>query len=305
MNLTELQQELRKIETQLATLNQEIESMKPKKVEESEEEYERINRIARKNPIKIEELTKASDFQKNLYLKVLSYLIQVDCSEKIPAIQFLTRIGAGINAEKFTSQYVMQLGLQVTIADLESVIKELDFIKDYLLVDALMLMNMGKGFTDSGSAIIADWLKAWDYSKVDREAIAQITRAFLTQNLSLLNHIQIVDDKRWQGKFWHYIPYHWIKDNRVYYNRPTMNMEVVDEKSLKRGIVKKEDCIAIVNSMSAGTIVGLFPKIQGKRILALKNGLSIIPKKGISMSEKYYICITSYFDKEDLVFVEK
>lgn len=298
MNLTELQQELRKIETQLATLNQEIESMKPKKVEESEEEYERINRIARKNPIKIEELTKASDFQKNLYLKVLSYLIQLDCSEKIPAIQFLTRIGAGINSEKFTSQYVMQLGLQVTIVDLESVIKELDFIKDYLLVDALMLMNMGKGFTDSGSAIIADWLKAWDYSDVDREAIAQITRAFLTQNLSLLNHIQIVDDKRWQGKFWHYIPYHWIKGNRLYYDE--MQGNYTGKK--KTGLVKKG---TIIVEPKKATWYSPYSPFESAEVKAQKKGIFFINESSEGRLGTHTICITSYFDKEDLIFKKK
>lgn len=215
MNLVELQQELRKMEAQLAGLSDEIENMKPQNTSADETEYERISRAAARHPIEIKELCQASDFQQSLYLKLLSYLIYLDCSEPLPAVQHLSRIGAGLNPEKYTTAYLMQIGLQVTPQELAEVVSALELVSDYFLVDALLLLNLGQGLTAKSAALIAGWLGDWHYSAVDRQVLAQIAKAFLTQDFDQLLDIPIEDAKRWQGKFGHYIPREWIKKKRI------------------------------------------------------------------------------------------
>ena len=211
MNLIELQQELRKMEAQLASLSDEIETMKPKDTAGEAAEYERISQTARKYPIEIKELCQASDFQQSLYLKLLSYLIYLDCSEPLPAVQHLSRIGAGLNPEKYTTGYLMQLGLQVTPQELAEVVSALELVSDYFLVDALLLLNLGQGLTAKSAALIAGWLGDWHYSAVDRQALAQIAKAFLTQDFDQLLDILVKDPQHWQGKFGHYISREWIE----------------------------------------------------------------------------------------------
>lgn len=211
MNLIELQQELRKMEAQLAGLSDEIENMKPQNAAADETEYERISRAAARHPIEIKELCQASDFQQSLYLKVLSYLINLDCSEPLPAVQHLSRIGAGLNSEKYTTAYLMQLGLQVTPQELAEVVSALELVSDYFLVDALLLLNLGQGLTAKSAALIAGWLGDWHYSAVDWQALAQIAKAFLTQDFDQLLDILVKDPQHWQGKFGHYISREWIE----------------------------------------------------------------------------------------------
>ena len=53
MGVTEIQGELRKIQTQLSALELQLEDMKPKANEENQEKYKKINTIAEKYQIKI------------------------------------------------------------------------------------------------------------------------------------------------------------------------------------------------------------------------------------------------------------
>ena len=212
MNLTELQIELRNMEEQLSVLHNEIENMKPKSEDVQKEEFATIDKLAAQFPISNSVITNMSDICKKMLFTCLAYIVLATEENIYAGMLYLTRLSQGCSAELKTAD-IYKLGIEVE--DIFKVVNEIKDYKDTVLVEAFIISNLRGPADKKCISAIADVASIMGCDSEELQMIAQIAKYKLVEDLSILQSLPIPRNSRWMGRFWDFIPYEWIKNNRI------------------------------------------------------------------------------------------
>ena len=207
MGVTEIQGELRKIQTQLSELELQLEDMKPKSGEENRETYKKINMIAEKYQIKNKALCFAEEDVRTNYVLCLGFLTMSDKNHIYDKLLFLMRIAEGINAYHDSEK----LYQDITLFNQNRWENSLLILKNYrysLIVDGLILSTL-KQSNEKQLIMIAEVAEIYGISAAELQVCAMVAKAVITENFDILDQIN-----KWNSIFLHYIPGKWLVDRR-------------------------------------------------------------------------------------------
>ena len=257
LSLTDLQVELRSIEEHIERLYVEIETMKPKSINEEQKAFLKITRQAKQYPITVESLNLASHSQKILFISVLAHIISIDEDNLYEKLLYLCRISYGCGL-RFDAAEIYKVGLKFDEEEVGRINEELTELRYVLLVEALIVANV----TGKASSIIlseiAEIATLLNCNRMELQTISQVAKSKLTQNLDLLHELNITKIVNFHNVFDDYIPHEWIVKQRVaccvpvcleghfkgeYNFSPVINYKAVIVKQWKNfnDIVKKGD----------------------------------------------------------------
>jgi len=215
MDLTDLQVELRSIEEHVASLQTEIEKMKPKTGKEQKEEFEKITRIAMQSPIKNTEISKINEVIQKEYIRCLSCLTVNSKGELYSKLLYLSRIAAGCR-EKISAEEIYQSGMEFDVDDMEKMCADFQELKYPFLVDAMILSNISGQADKKDLSVIVDMAFVLGCDRDDIEMVAKVARASLTEKFDILENVSIPEGKKWQKAFTQYIPEKWLATQRIH-----------------------------------------------------------------------------------------
>lgn len=228
MNFTELQMELRSIEEHISQLHNEIEGMKPQIEEEKKTDFESINRLAKKHPVKNTKLTKTSQEIKHIFMRGLAYLLVTEETDAYDRLLYLTRLSIGCGLD-MTAEEIYKNGLEFKAADIERLCTELSGYKYTYLVEAFIVANLSAEPAVDMWFVIADIAKAMGLEKEELRVTAQVAKAKLTDNQDILKGLPALSKNRWSNQFTDYISHDWIVKQRVECGRIcTLKFEFVE-----------------------------------------------------------------------------
>lgn len=261
MGVTEIQGELRKIQTQLSELELQLEEMKPKANEENQEKYKKINIIAEKYQIKNKALLSAKEDVRTNYVLCLGFLTTSNKNHIYDKLLFLMRIAAGIDAYHDSEQ----LYQDITLFNKNDWDNSLQFLEKYrysLITDALILMTLKSNEKEEKLSSIVEVAEIFGVSKEDLTVCAMVAKAVVTDNFDILDGVSIQRENKWNSKFLHYIPEKWLIKRR------------------KECVFKDSSFTGIYSFLGSGEVV--FNRSNSKRIengSVVREGKSLIWKK--------------------------
>lgn len=214
MDLTQLQVELRSIENHISVLHLEIEKMKPRSDEEKNTDFDSISRLALKHPINNAELANALDEMQKSYIYSLSYILQLEDSNRYSKLLYLCRIAASCPIE-LSAKDIYHKGLLFDSEDMDRMCIELSDLRYPFLLDAMVIANLSKECTERTFSIIADIAELMGCGKEEIRVIAIIAKSVLLSNSHILDEIPVPSSNWLSGKFKQYITYDWILNHRV------------------------------------------------------------------------------------------
>lgn len=299
MNLTKLQSELREVQgkltwaqNRLVALEAEIEEMKSEKQIDAEEMYKRITNLAQRHTISNEGLKKAELEIRAEYISCLSYLALIDKEGSEQKLLFLTRLALGLD-RSYTTEVVVEYGLKFGNKDLGESLMRLKDRKLDLILDALILANMGEE-RKMGLSFVADMAYLLGASKEELKVISKVAKAVLENRFDILDEIELTEEhSKWQGMYTHYIPEKWLISRRALCKK----LENVSE--IKKGLkqeryVKKGETVSIgYVSASKWWIPSSSGKSQEVKLVVPKAGLLYYSEKSLE-SESFYKNIIVY-----------
>lgn len=214
MNLVKLQAELRGLQSKLLWLENEIEGMKSRESEEYKEIYEKITSLAKRHIIRNQTLQKAGQEVKEGYIGCLSYLSLIEKGISKHKLLFLTRLALGLD-RSYTTEVVVEYGLKFGNKDLGESLMRLKNRKLDLILDALILANMGEE-RKMGLSFVADMAYLLGASKEELKVISKVAKAVLENRFDILDEIELTEEhSKWQGMYAHYIPEEWLISRRL------------------------------------------------------------------------------------------
>lgn len=292
MNLVKLQAELRGLQSKLLWLENEIEGMKSRESEEDKEIYAKITSLAERHIIRNQTLQKAEREVKEGYIACLSYLSLIEKGISKHKLLFLTRLALGIN-RKYTATDVMEYGLKFGKKNLGESLVRLKDRKLDLILDALILANMGEE-RKMGLSFVADMAYLLGASKEELKVISKVAKAVLENRFDILDEIELTEEhSKWQGMYTHYIPEKWLISRRALCKK----LENVSE--IKKGLkqeryVKKGETVSIgYVSASKWWAPSSSGKSQEVKLVVPKAGLLYYSEKSLE-SESFYKNIIVY-----------
>lgn len=237
MNLTDLQQELRSIESRIEMLHNEIEQMKPKPEDEKRNNFEKITKLARKAPIVRTSISEAPADVKKTIFSSLSYLFLLDETDISDRLLYLCRLAKGCGYDA-SAEELYKNGLEFEEADLERLEKELAEYQFPYLMEAFLVANISGKASKKLLSVIADLANAFGIEKEEIQVIGLVAKSVLTNHFDFMLALPVPDKNRWSGKFRDYIPKEWIVGQRklcgtVYvkrYSEIQMKREVYSQK---------------------------------------------------------------------------
>lgn len=249
MDLTDVQAELRTLEEQLANLRGAIEKMKPAKKEAEQEDFERITRLAARNPLVNECIRSAPQSSKTLIFTGLAYFLLAEGSELSNGLLYLCRLAQGCSFET-TAEELYKRGSTFEKNDLDVLCRELSEYHYTFLVEALILANLSAEPSTQGLACLADMAEIFHIDQEELQVLALVAKCVLTGNWDLLRTMPVPKKHRWEGKLKEYIPGQWLKKNRhsfrvciekFYVDKGSFG-ENLERHNVKETIVRMEYC---------------------------------------------------------------
>lgn len=214
MGVTEIQGELRKIQTQLSELELQLEDMKPKANEESQEKYKKINTIAEKYQIKNKALLSAEEDVRTNYVLCLGFLTMSNKNHIYDKLLFLMRIAKGIEAYHDSEQLYQDIAL-FNKNDWDNSLQFLEKYRYSLITDALILMTLKSNEREEKLSSIVEVAEIFGLSKEDLTVCAMVTKAVVTDDFDILSKIPVPTENKWNSRFTHYIPKTWLATRRT------------------------------------------------------------------------------------------
>lgn len=95
MNLTELQGELRSLETQIANLQSKVQEMKPTSRTQKHSDYDKITKLAKQYALDKPYLRRESAYLRKQYITCLSPFVALD-GQVYDRLLYLTRLSLGL-----------------------------------------------------------------------------------------------------------------------------------------------------------------------------------------------------------------
>lgn len=214
MNLVKLQAELRGLQSKLLWLENEIEGMKSRESEEDKEIYAKITSLAERHIIRNQTLQKAEREVKEGYIACLSYLSLIEKGISKHKLLFLTRLALGLD-RSYTTEVVVEYGLKFGKKNLGDTLYALKKWKYSLLLDSLILVNLGEEKRE-GLSFVADMAYLLDISQEELKVISKVAKAVLENRFDILDKIELTEEhSKWQGMYAHYIPEEWLISRRL------------------------------------------------------------------------------------------
>lgn len=178
MNLTELQLELRKIEEQVATLHNEVEKMKPQTEEDKKIDYEKITKLAEKNPIVNSKIKSISNENKKLIFSSYAYILLLEERDLYIRILYLCRLAKGSEYD-VTAEELYILGLRFGEMDLNELISNIATYKYTYLVELLIMANLSAESSVSILKMIADISRMFKVNKEEMRVLGIVAKSVL------------------------------------------------------------------------------------------------------------------------------
>lgn len=213
MNLTDLQQELRSIESRIEMLHNEIEQMKPKTEDEKRNNFEKITKLAGKAPIVRTSISEESADVKKTIFSSLSYLLLLDETDISDRLLYLCRLAKGCGYDA-SAEELYKNGLEFEEADLARMETELAEYKFTYLVEAFLIANISGEASKELLSVIADLANVFGIEKEEIQVIGLAAKSVLTNHFDFMFELPVPDKNRWSGKFRDYIPEEWIIGQR-------------------------------------------------------------------------------------------
>lgn len=213
MNLTDLQQELRSIESRIEMLHNEIEQMKPKTEDEKRNDFEKITKLAGKAPIVRTSISAAPEYVKKTIFSSLSYLLLLEETDISDRLLYLCRLAKGCGYDA-SAEELYKNGLEFEDADLARMETELAGYQFTYLVEAFLIANISGEASGKLLSVIADLANVFGIEKEEIQVIGLVAKSVLTNHFDFMLELPVLDKNRWSGKFRDYIPEEWIISQR-------------------------------------------------------------------------------------------
>lgn len=212
MNLTDLQQELRGLEENLARLQNEIEQMKPK--EESKIDFVSITKLAKVYQIRGLQFGFAEEFIKKRFISWLSFLVKVEEKGVTERLLYLSRLALGCELE-WTAEDIYAEGLKLRIEDFDRLAQDLKDYRYQFLIEGLILAGLIEEGSKELFALVSDIAVLMGCDKNEIKAMAMIAKSKITNQLDYLKELDFFPGKDLVLVARDYIPSEWIEAQRV------------------------------------------------------------------------------------------
>lgn len=297
MNLTELQGELRSLETQIANLQSKVQEMKPTSHTKKHSDYDKITKLAKQYALDKPYLRRESAYLRKQYIACLSPFVALD-GQVYDRLLYLTRLSLGLQLP-YTAEEILHLGLNTELADLDWQFQDLEPLKYSLLTDILILANCSGCASEETLALAADYAVALGCNAEDMKITAQVAKAVLKNDFDILRDLPLPKLNCWQGVFRNHIPKAWLRSQRVLQKRLEsrcaswyvpfgLSLHVISLPT-KGCLVKKDDVLVkytYTNSFSTATEI--------QTVSATKSGIAYFEEgEDTSNNEKYidvFVC---------------
>lgn len=212
MNLTDLQQELRGLEENLARLQNEIEQMKPK--EESKIDFVSITKLAKVYQIRGLQIGLAEEYIKKRFISGLSFLVKVEEKGVTERLLYLSRLALGCDLE-WTAEDIYAEGLKLRIEDFDRLAQDLKDYRYQFLIEGLILAGLIEEGSKELFALVSDIAVLMGCDKNEIKAMAMIAKSKITNQLDYLKELDFFPRKDLVLVARDYIPSEWIEAQRV------------------------------------------------------------------------------------------
>lgn len=196
--------------------------------------------------IKNPDLVILDEYNKDLYLKLLSTVVQYDNNPSDMQILYLKRIVKGIETEKSIEDY-MKKALELSVDDVINFIEfaKTNNVKFYFALESILLVNMGDS-NEQNMEFVAELMELCGVTKADLEYLSLVAKSILQQDSMYYNQAkEIITENCLQLNFKPYIENYYagaIIDNQyvICYSAPDKEMGITlrNEYSAKRVIFK-------------------------------------------------------------------
>ena len=249
MNLTDLQQELRSIESRIEMLHNEIEQMKPKTEDEKRNDFEKITKLAGKAPIVRTSISAAPEYVKKTIFSSLSYLLLLEETDISDRLLYLCRLAKGCGYDA-SAEELYKNGLEFEEADLERLKTELAEYQFPYLMEAFLIANISGEASKKLLSVIADLANAFGIEKEEIQVFGLVAKSVLTNHFDFMLELPVLDKNRWSGKFRDYIPEEWIISQRklcgtVYVGRYSEVRKTIAVRSQKGAVIKMAEGVVV------------------------------------------------------------
>ncbi len=318
MNLTELQMELRNIQSQISTLEDAIERMKHINDQEKESIYQKITALALCYPINNDKLMKCTDAEKLAYIKAIAYVAVQEENNLIERLLYLTRIAVAMDSNKYNAQYIYKLGNSFDKSDVSNMAMDLENVREDFMLDLLLIVNISNMASKEMLMMVVEFATILNVKKNDLEMISLVAKAILTEDYSLLDILPANAEAKWNNKFQYYL-------GKQMESKRDFCGQYICEKSEEEIYYKKTFCLLsgssyepceVLRKTEEGSLVrkgdelliykqGKDDKKNKKSIKALKDGIVYYIKDKIKneeydIEEEYEkVYVVSVFDTRD------
>lgn len=213
MNLTDLQQELRSIESRIEMLHNEIEQMKPKTEDEKRNNFEKITKLAGKAPIVRTSISEAPLDVKKTIFSSLSYLLLLEETDISDRLLYLCRLAKGCGYDA-SAEELYKNGLEFEEDDLVRLEAELVEYHFTYLMEVFLIANISGEASKKLLSVIADLANTFGIEKEEIQVIGLAAKSVLTNHFDFMLKLPVPNKNRWSGKFRDYIPEAWIISQR-------------------------------------------------------------------------------------------
>lgn len=291
MNLTELQSELRSLETQIANLQSKVQEMKPTSPTQRHTDCDKITKLAKQYALDKPYLRRESAYLRKQYITCLSPFVALD-GQVYDRLLYLTRLSLGLQLP-YTAEEILHLGLNTELADLDWQFQDLKPLKYSLLTDILILANCSGCASEETLALAADYAVALGCNAEDMKITAQVAKAVLKNDFDILRVLPLPKLNCCQGVFRNHIPKAWLRSQRVLQKRLKFTLSNLWPSLLhvitlptKGCLVKKDDVLVkytYTNSFSTATEI--------QTVTATKSGIAYFEKGENASDQQKYIDI--------------
>lgn len=226
MDLTQLQAELRAVENKMSELQAEIEKMKPRPQKDTAEDYAKIAKAAKQNPLNNPTLKAADDHAKKSYLSGLAYLSFAGQPVDMDRLLYLTALSEGIGYA-CEPENLITLGMRMDENAFEYVSEAVRPYRYAFLVDALVLANMHGAAELPVLESLAALSHILGCGVEDMKMVAQVAKAVLTQDFDALDKVPPELACQYTGQFKPYIPQNWVEKRRKLCGRNVLDVKTV------------------------------------------------------------------------------
>lgn len=289
MNLTELQSELRSLETQIANLQSKVQEMKPTSHTKKHSDYDKITKLAKQYALDKPYLRRESAYLRKQYITCLAPFVALD-GQVYDRLLYLTRLSLGLQLP-YTAEEILHLGLNTELADLDWQFQDLKPLKYSLLTDILILANCSGCASEETLALTADYAVALGCNAEDMKITAQVAKAVLKNDFNILRDLPLPKLNCWQGVFRNHIPREWLRSQRTLQERlipkeSVLPMFADSDCLILEGNLPTKGCLVNKNDTLA-TYIRFFSGKSGT-VTATKSGIAYfeegedVPKSAIA-----------------------